>query len=162
MGEVSAKQLKMLKEDGYGVGDEIGQFGLERRWENVLRGQAGGQQFEVDALGRRVRVLSEVADVPGYTVHLTRPRAETAYEALKDKQGTIVALDVHSGAILAMVSTPVLIPTLSPAASRTMSGALINDRLRPLSNRATQGQYPPGSTFKVIMAIAALKKARCN
>ena len=161
MGEVSPKQLKTLKDDGYGVGDEIGQFGLERRWENVLRGQAGGQQFEVDALGRRVRVLSEVADVPGYTVHLTLDRElqETAYEALKDKQGTIVALDVHSGAILAMVSTPVFDPNAFARGIKNDEWrALINDRLRPLSNRATQGQYPPGSTFKVIMAIAALEE----
>ena len=76
--------------------------------EYVLRGQSGGQQVEVDALGRRVRVLHEVADVPGYTVHLTLDRQlqETAFEALKGKEGTIVALDVNTGAILTMVSTP--------------------------------------------------------
>jgi len=161
MGEVGPKQLKVLKDEGYGVGDEIGQFGLERRWENVLRGQAGGQQFEVDALGRRVRVLSEVADVPGYTVHLTLDRdlQETAYEALKDKQGTIVALDVNSGAIRAMVSTPVFDPNAFARGIKNEEWrALMSDRLRPLNNRATQGQYPPGSTFKVIMAVAALEE----
>jgi len=165
MGEVSPKQLKLLKDDGYGVGDEIGQFGLERRWETVLRGQAGGQQFEVDALGRRVRVLSEVPDVPGNTIYLTLDRdlQETAYEALKGKEGTIVVLDVNSGAILAMVSSPVFDPNAFARGIKNDEWrALITDRLRPLNNRATQGQYPPGSTFKVIMAIAALEEGAVN
>ena len=83
MGEIGSRQLKLLKDQGYTVGDEIGQYGLERRWEEILRGQSGGQQVEVDALGRRVRVLHEVPDVPGYTVNLTLDRElqETAFEA---------------------------------------------------------------------------------
>ena len=107
------------------IGDEIGQYGLERRWEELLRGQSGGQQVEVDALGRRVRVLHEVTDVPGYTVHLTLDRQlqETAYEALKGKQGTIVALDVRNGAILVLASTPAFDPTLLLAASRPKNGS---------------------------------------
>jgi penicillin-binding protein 2 len=161
LGEVNSKQLKILKEQGYVSGDEIGQYGLERRWEDVLRGQSGGQQVEVDALGRRVRVLHEVNDVPGYTVHLTLDRElqETAFEALKGKEGTVVALDVNSGAILAMVSTPAFDPnSFARGIKADEWSALMKDRLRPLSNRATQGQYPPGSTFKIIMAIAGLEE----
>jgi penicillin-binding protein 2 len=161
MGEIGSRQLKLLKDQGYNVGDEIGQYGLERRWEELLRGQSGGQQVEVDALGRRVRVLHEVADVPGYTVRLTLDRElqATAFEALQGKEGTIVALDVQNGAILAMVSTPAFDPNIF---ARGIKGdewrGLITDRLRPLSNRAVQGQYPPGSTFKIIMAIAGLEE----
>src|ERR1051325_1298073 len=161
MGEIGSRQLKLLKDQGYSVGDEIGQYGLERRWEELLRGQSGGQQVEVDALGRRVRVLHEVPDIPGYSVRLTLDRElqSTAYEALKGKEGTIVALDVHSGAILAMVSAPAFDPNVF---ARGIKGDewkdLITDRLRPLSNRAVQGQYPPGSTFKIIMAIAGLEE----
>ncbi len=161
LGEIGPAQLKTLKAEGYVLGDEIGQYGLERRWEDVLRGQSGGQQVEVDALGRRVRVLHEVTDVPGYTVHLTvdRELQQTAYEALQGSAGTIVALDVHTGAILAMVSTPSFDPNVF---ARGIKGdewrALIKDRERPLSNRATQGQYPPGSTFKIIMSIAGLEE----
>ena len=161
LGEIGPKQLKILKEQGYGSGDEIGQYGLEKRWEGFLKGQNGGQQVEVDALGRRVRVLHEVVDVPGYTVHLTLDRQlqQTAYEALKGKEGTIVALDIHTGAILTMVSTPAFDPNLfargiKPEEWRTLT----KDRLRPLNNRAIQGQYPPGSTFKIIMAIAGLEE----
>ena len=161
MGEIGPKQLKAQREKGYGMGDEIGQFGLERRWEEFLRGRSGGQQVEVDALGRRVRVLHEVEDVPGQNVFLTLDRdlQETAYEALKGKDGAIVALDVNSGAILAMVSTPAFDPNVF---ARGITGeewrALGEDRMHPLNNRAIQGQYPPGSTFKIVLAIAALEE----
>jgi len=165
LGEVNQKQLQTLKAQGYGSGDEIGHYGLERRWEEILRGQNGGQQVEVDALGRRVRVLHEVHNVPGYTMHLTvdRQLQQTAFEALSGKEGTIVAIDVHSGAILALASTPAFDPNVF---ARGIKGnewnALLKDKLRPLSNRATQGQFPPGSTFKIIMAIAALEEGVIN
>jgi len=161
MGEIGPKQLKAQKEKGYGMGDEIGQFGLERRWEEFLRGRTGGQQVEVDALGRRVRVLHEVEDVPGHSVFLTLDRdlQETAYEALQGKEGAIVALEVNSGAILALVSTPAFDPNIF---ARGVTGeewrALGQDRMHPLNNRASQGQYPPGSTFKIVLAIAALEE----
>jgi penicillin-binding protein 2 len=161
LGEIGPKQLKILRDQGYALGDEVGQYGLEKKWEDFLRGQSGGQQVEVDALGRRVRVLHEVTDVPGYTVHLTLDRQlqETAFEALKGKEGTIVALDVNTGAILAMVSTPAFDPNIFARGIKSDEWqGLIKDRLRPLSNRAIQGQYPPGSTFKVIMAIAGLEE----
>ncbi len=165
LGEINQKQLKTFKEQGYGSGDEIGQYGLERRWEEVLHGQSGGQQVEVDALGRRVRVLHEVTDVPGYTVHLTLDRRlqQTAFEALNGKQGTIVAIDVSNGAILAMASTPAFDPNNFARGIKTDEWrALIQDQLRPLSNRSTQGQYPPGSTFKIIMSIAGLEEGVIN
>jgi penicillin-binding protein 2 len=161
LGEIGPAQLKTLKDEGYVLGDEIGHYGLERRWEEVLRGQSGGQQVEVDALGRRVRVLHEVTDVPGYTVHLTvdRELQQTAFEALQGREGTIVVLDVNTGAILAMVSTPAFDPNMFARGIKADEWrALIKDQQRPLSNRATQGQYPPGSTFKIIMSIAGLEE----
>lgn len=165
LGEINQKQLSILKEQGYRIGDEIGQYGLERHWEEVLRGQSGGQQVEVDALGRRMRVLHEVSDVPGYTMHLTLDRQlqANAYEALQGKQGTIVAIDVKDGAILALASTPAFNPNNFARGIKSDEwSSLIKDRLRPLSNRATQGQYPPGSTFKIIMAIAGLEEGVMN
>jgi penicillin-binding protein 2 len=161
LGEIGPAQLKTLKDQGYQLGDELGQYGLERRWEEVLRGQSGGQQVEVDALGRRVRVLHEVTDVPGYTAQLTidRQLQQTAFEAMQGKEATVVALDVHSGAVLAMVSTPAYDPNVFARGIKAEEWrALIKDPLRPLSNRATQGQFPPGSTFKIVMAIAALEE----
>ncbi len=161
LGEIGSKQLKALKDHGYASGDEMGQYGLERRWETFLRGQSGGQQVEVDALGRRMRVLHEVPDVPGYTVRLTLDRElqETAFAALQGKQGTVVALDVNSGAVLVLVSTPAFDPNVFARGVKAEEWrALIKDQLRPLNNRATQGQYPPGSTFKIIMTIAGLEE----
>ncbi len=161
VGEVSSRQLKLLKEKGYGMGDEMGQFGLEKSWEPFLRGQSGGQQVEVDALGRRVRVLSQVEDVPGHNVHLTLDRdlQQTAYEALQGKAGAIVALDVNSGAILALVSTPSFDPNVfARGISSEEWRALVRDQRHPLTNRTVQGQYPPASTFKIVLAIAALEE----
>src|SRR3990170_4252363 len=155
LGEIGPKQLKAQREKGYGMGDEIGQFGLERKWEEFLRGRSGGQQVEVDALGRRVRVLHEVEDVPGHSVYLTLDRElqETAHEALKGKDGAIVALDVRSGAILAMVSTPAFDPNVfARGITAEEWRALGQARAHPLNNRAIQGQYPPGSTFKIVLA----------
>ena len=161
IGEISRDQLRMKKSDGYRMGDEIGQFGLERKWEEFLRGRSGGQQVEVDALGRRVRVLHEVEDVPGQSVFLTLDKElqETAYQALVGKEGTIVALDVNSGAILALVSTPAFDPNVFARGINAEEWrALIRDRMNPLNNRAIQGQYPPASTFKIVLAIAALEE----
>lgn len=161
LGEIGPRQLKLQKAKGYSMGDEIGQFGLERRWEEFLRGQSGGQQVEVDALGRRVRVLHEVEDVPGYNVVLTIDKdvQQTAYEALQGKEGAIVALDVNSGAVLAMVSTPVFDPNVfARGVTAEEWRTLTTDRLHPLNNRAIQGQYPPGSTFKIVLTVAALEE----
>jgi penicillin-binding protein 2 len=161
LGEIGPRQLKVQKANGYSMGDEIGQFGLERRWEEFLRGRSGGQQVEVDALGRRVRVLHEVQDVPGYNVMLTIDKdvQQTAYEALQGKEGAIVALDVNSGAVLAMVSTPVFDPNVfARGVTSEEWRTLTTDRLHPLNNRAIQGQYPPGSTFKIVLTVAALEE----
>ncbi len=161
LGEIGPRQLKLLKDEGYTMGDEIGQFGLEKSWEDFLRGRSGGQQVEVDALGRRVRVLHEVPDVPGYSVFLTLDEAlqQTAHEALQGKEGTIVVLDVNNGAVLAMASTPAFDPNVfARGVSAEEWRGLTRDRLRPLNNRAIQGQYPPGSTFKIVVAFAALEE----
>jgi penicillin-binding protein 2 len=161
LSEIGPKQLKMQKANGYSMGDEIGQFGLERRWEEFLRGQSGGQQVEVDALGRRVRVLHEVEDVPGNNVLLTLDKdvQQTAFEALQGKEGAIVALDVSNGAVLAMASTPAFDPNVfARGVTAEEWRTLVNDRLHPLNNRAIHGQYPPGSTFKIVLSIAALEE----
>lgn len=161
LGEIGPRQLKTQKANGYSMGDEIGQAGLERRWEEYLRGQAGGQQVEVDALGRRVRVLHEVEDVPGYNVVMTLDRdvQNAAQEAMKGKDGAIVALDVRTGAVLAMVSAPQFDPNIfARGVTADEWRGYMNDRAHPMNNRAVQGQYPPGSTFKIVLGLAALEE----
>jgi penicillin-binding protein 2 len=121
----------------------------------------GGQQVEVDALGRRMRVLDEVADLPGATLTLTidRDLQQTADRALGSSDGAIVALDPRNGEILAMVSHPAYDPNVFARGIRRAEWrALVQDRKHPLANRAVQGQFPPGSTFKIAVATGALEE----
>jgi len=161
VGEVSEADLAKNQDESIERGDLIGKANLERAWDTELRGRPGGQQVEVDALGRRVRVIQEVPDVPGDNLVLTidRDLQETAEYALRDYSGAVVALDPRNGEVLALASHPAYDPNLfargiQPAEWR----ALVQDPLKPLADRAVQGQYPPGSTFKVVMAVAGLEE----
>lgn len=159
VGEVNVDELQKLS--GYQMGDTIGKYGLEKYWEDRLRGENGGQQIEVDAFGRKLRVLDEVPEVPGANIHLTidigLQRAADA--ALGDKEGSVVVLDPKDGAILAMVSKPAFDPNMfARGITEDEWRSLVNDPLHPLSNKAIQGQYPPGSTFKIVVATAALEE----
>jgi penicillin-binding protein 2 len=162
VGEVSEKELQGVDTEGVRQGDVVGKASLERAWDAALRGLAGRQQVEVDALGRRVRVLDETSDVPGDTLTLTIDRSlqQAAEDALGGRNGAIVALDPRNGEILAMVSHPSYDPNvfargLRPGEMR----ALMNDPGKPLINRAVHGQFAPGSTFKVAVAAGALEAA---
>lgn len=158
VGEVNDRELegehKMLK-----PGDVVGKAGLERIWDEELRGTVGGQQVEVDALGRRVRVMEEVPDVPGDTLVLTLDYGlqEAAERALGDRPGVLVALDPRSGAVRAMVSKPDYDPNLFAGGISTENWRrLIDDAWHPLTNRAVQGTFAPGSIFKVAVAAGLL------
>lgn len=163
VGEVSGEELQRL--EGYQMGDTIGKYGLERYWEKYLRGENGGQQIEVDAVGRRLRVLREVAEVPGANIRLTIDieLQKAAEEAMEGKEGSLVALDPSNGAILALVSRPAFDPNVfARGITAEEWKALVGDSLHPLSNKAIQGQYPPGSTFKIVVATAALEEGIVN
>jgi penicillin-binding protein 2 len=155
VGEVSQRELERAADTGYRSGDLVGKAGLERAFDDALRGESGGEQVEVDALGRRVRVLDHVGDVPGHTITLTLDRnlQEVAERALGDSDGAIVALDPRNGEVLVMVSKPAFDPNIFARGIRREEWrGLMQDPKHPLNNRATQGQYPPGSTFKVAVA----------
>ncbi len=156
-GEVN--RAEMEHREGYRMGDEIGKFGLERVLEPYLRGAAGGQEIEVDAVGRRLRVLREIPDRPGASTVLTidLDLQMAAEQALGDRAGALVALDPNSGEILALVSKPSFNPgVFGRRVDRAEWRKLSADPRHPLTDRATQGTYPPGSTFKVLDAIAGL------
>jgi penicillin-binding protein 2 len=155
VGEVSQRELERAAETGYRSGDLVGKAGLERAYDEMIRGEPGGEQVEVDALGRRVRVLDHVGDVPGHTLTLTLDRdlQDVAERALGDSDGAIAALDPRNGEVLVMVSKPAFDPNIFARGIRREEWrALMQDPKHPLNNRATQGQYPPGSTFKVAVA----------
>lgn len=163
VGEVSPDDID--RDRRYRAGDLVGKAGLERIWEADLRGVNGGQQVEVDAVGRELRVLKEVEEVPGNTLVLTidldvQQAAETA---LGDRAGAIVALDPRNGDTLAMVSHPAFDPNVFAHGIRANEWRELMDNPRhPLTHRAIQGQYPPGSTFKIVMALAALSEGMIN
>ena len=163
VGEVSEKEL--LQQQGVDTanvrpGDVVGKASLEKAWDVQLRGLAGEQQVEVDALGRRVRVLDETSDIAGDTLTLTidRELQQVAEQALGERNGAIVALDPRNGEVLAMVSHPSYDPNIfARGLKREESRALMQDPAKPLINRAVQGQFAPGSTFKVAVAAGALE-----
>ncbi len=160
-----ASQQDLATDSRYRMGDLVGKTGLEKRWESHLRGVNGGQQVEVDAVGRKLRVLREVEEIPGSTVKLTidLDLQDAASEALGDRDGSVVALDPNTGEILAFVDHPSFDPNVFARGVHSDEWrALLTDKHKPLNNRAIQGQYPPGSTFKFIVATAALEEGVIN
>ncbi len=139
----------------------IGQTGLEYKYDDLLRGKAGEKIVEVDALGRELRLIREVPPVKGEDIYLTIDAflQETAYKALENQNGAFVALKPETGEILAMVSTPSFDPNMFVEGVPAKYWAeLINNPRNPLLNKAIQGLYPPGSTFKIITALAGLEE----
>jgi penicillin-binding protein 2 len=163
VGEVN--EADIARDQRYRMGDLIGKAGLERGWEASLRGVNGGQQIEVDAVGRKLRVLREVEELPGNTVTLSIDVELQAIveEALGDRDGSVVALDPNNGEILTYVNRPSYDPNaFAHGITAEEWRGLVNDPRHPLTNRAIQGQYPPGSTFKIVMAAAALEEGLIN
>ena len=161
LGEISEKELKDVKGGNLSPGDLIGKFGMERSFENELSGVDGAKELEVDALGRKMRVVNQASAYPGSDIKLTiDARAQmAAWAALKDKAGAAVAIEPSTGRVLAMVSAPSFDPNiLSSRISNDEWNKLVENPLDVLSNRAIQGQYPPASTFKPIHAAAALEE----
>jgi penicillin-binding protein 2 len=158
VGEVTVRDLNRLPD--YRMGDEIGKFGLERTWETSLRGDSGGQEIEVDSVGRRLRLLREIPEHPGNSVVMTidLDLQRTAEEAIGNRAGALVAIDPNTGYILAMASHPAFDPnTFAGGITTATWRELTTDPSHPLSNRAIQGVYPPGSTFKIVDSIAGLE-----
>jgi penicillin-binding protein 2 len=158
VGEVS--QSDLASRSGYRMGDLIGKFGAEKAFESVLRGLPGGQQIEVDALGRKLRVLSRAPETQGNSIVLTIDRRlqQFAESLLADREGAIAVLDPNDGSILALASNPAFDPNVFARGIDAREWEkLVADKSKPLNNRAIQGQYPPGSTFKIVTAAAALE-----
>ena len=159
VGEISKTQLAAAKNSGYQQGDYIGQYGLEKIYENTLRGKKGSKEIEVDASGRELKILHQVFPKQGQNLVLTIDVEiqKIVEKLLLGKEGAVAVLDPNSGAILAMSSSPSFDPNLFAGKfSKTAWNALSYDKLHPLQNRAIQGQYAPGSVYKIITAAAGL------
>lgn len=141
-------------------GFHVGKSGIEKVHDLALRGKAGSSQLEVNAVGRVIRELSRDDGNPGAEVSLTLDIGlqELAVERLTGEAGAAVVIDVENGEILALASAPVFDPQVFTQGLSTEAWqALIKDPRAPLSNKAIAGQYAPGSTFKMVVALAALE-----
>ena len=161
LGEISEKQLKSGQFPNTRSGDLIGKTGIERRWQKSLNGGRGGEQVEVDAAGRRIKVISERLPVSGADVCLTinRELQTLAEKALSGKHGAVVAMDPRNGQVLALASSPSYDPNLFITGfDGSTWKSMVASSDYPLHNRALTGQYPPGSVFKIIVALAGLQE----
>lgn len=164
--EISDEELEKKKADGYKSGDVIGKFGLERIYDKTLRGENGGEQVEVDVAGKPVKVLGKKDPVPGNDLHLTidqelQAAAEQAVDYVLPQVGAraaaVVVMNPQNGEVLAMVSRPAFNPNLFVRGISSKDWNQINnDPNYPMDNKAISGEYPPGSTFKIVTGLAAL------
>lgn len=162
VGRISERELSSFDQDTYRLYSgthSIGKVGIEKYYERQLLGEVGTEHVEVNAHGRVLRVLERSDPVPGKDLflHLDLGLQRAAASALEGERGAVVALDVRSGGVLALVSTPSYDPNLfvtgiSYAAYRELN----QSKDLPLFNRTIQGQYPPGSTLKPIIGLGGL------
>jgi penicillin-binding protein 2 len=170
VGEISPEQLKQqsFKDKGFKPGDIIGQSGIEQIYDDYLRGRDGYREVVVDSRGRIQDEIETVAPTPGRdlvtTIDLDLQRsAEEQLATSVNKRGVIVAMDPNNGEILALASYPTFDPNIFSQRINSKQGraeyvALLNDPQTPLLNRAIQSRYPPGSTWKIPMAVAGLQE----
>ena len=159
VGEISENQLKDSEFSDLQAGRTIGQYGVERTFDAHLLGDPGRKVIEVDAFGYPKRSLSIRAPLAGNDLYLTLDirLQRLAEDLLGEESGAIVALDPWNGDVLALASQPGFNPNdLSGGISPKAWQQLLQDSRHPLTNRAIQGRYPPGSTFKIVMAAALL------
>ncbi|MBE7515289.1 MAG: penicillin-binding protein 2 [Chloracidobacterium sp.] len=170
VGEISPKQLEdpEYKEKGFRPGDIIGKGGLEQYYDEFLRGRPGYRKVLVDSRGRVQSELEVVQPQSGQDLVTTidydlQLAAEEQLANSSTKRGTIIAMDPNNGEMLAMASAPSFDPNVfvkgsSDPAGRKQIAAYWQDETRPLYNRAIQGRYPPGSTWKIPESVAALRQ----
>ncbi|HWR43473.1 penicillin-binding protein 2 [Sporomusa sp.] len=171
IGAINEEEFAKRKAQGYHPHDLVGKDGLERIWEDTLRGVEGGKQVEMNAAGEETRVVGEKAPIPGKGLVLTldanlQKAAEEALAAQIEtskkigepaKGGAVVVLNVKTGGVLTMASLPAFDPNLfaSEISSKDWNNLIANPN-NPLANRAIQSAYPPASVFKIVTAAAAL------
>ena len=167
LGRINERDQQKIEERGdeanYRGSNFIGKSGVEQSYENELHGITGFEQVEVDAGGRAVRLLNRTAATPGNNLTLTidSELQRVVEEAFGDRRGALVAIEPATGGILAMVSMPTYDPNLFVDGIASADWKALNESPdHPLINRAIYSAYPPGSTFKPFMALAALETGK--
>ena len=159
-GEISKEDLEK-NSDEYAYGDVLGKHGLEKFFDSYVRGRRGAELVEVNVYGKEIKNLGRIDPVSGYNIVLTidADLQKAAWQAFEGKPGAAVVMDTRDGSVLAMVSSPSFDPNLfNNGISYDQWDKLQNNPFAPLSNKAISGQYPPGSTYKLIVAAAALEE----
>jgi penicillin-binding protein 2 len=159
-GEISKEDLEK-NSDEYAYGDVLGKYGLEKFFDSYVRGRRGAELVEVNVYGKEIKNLGRIDPVSGYNIVLTidADLQKAAWQAFEGKPGAAVVMDTRDGSVLAMVSSPSFDPNLfNNGISYDQWDKLQNNPFAPLSNKAISGQYPPGSTYKLIVAAAALEE----
>ena len=159
VGLVSPEELQSLDPDQYISTSEVGKIGVEASYEKLLHGSVGIRQVETNASGRVLRQVSYTPPVPGSDLYLSIDvkLEQAAVQALGEELGAVVAIDPNTGEILALVSKPGYDPNLFVGGiDQEAFDKLQDDPSQPLFNRALRGQYPPGSTVKPFLGLAAL------
>ncbi len=138
----------------------IGRTGIEQSYQDFLYGETGNKKMEINAVGREIRELEKTDPIPGKDLILTLDSRlqKAGYEALKNESGSAVLIDVQTGEVKMMVSTPSFDPNIfnEPVDTKTWSRLNTSDR-HPLLNKAISGLYSPGSVFKIVVALAGLE-----
>ena len=165
LSEISPDEIKSGSYPDCRSGDLIGKFGAEKVYENFLRGKRGGRQVEVNANGLVVRILKTVEAEPGQNVYLTidQKLQHRTEELLDGVVGAAVAIEPETGQILALASSPSFDQNFFVGGiTHEQWYSLISNPFKPMSNRAIQGEYPPGSTYKIVTALAGLEEGVIN
>ena len=163
--EISDEELKKKEYKNYSPGDFIGRYGLERSYESFLRGIDGEKRVEVDAMGRKIRTLDIKEPIPGNNLYLNVDLEvqEVIDKALENKRGGSVVIDTKTGGVIALVSRPAFDPNkFVSGISKEDWQKIALDTRHPLQNRVTQGRYPPGSTFKIVLALKGIEEGLIN
>ncbi|MBP5996982.1 MAG: penicillin-binding protein 2 [Azonexus sp.] len=167
IGRITDRDLKWIEESeqqaNYKGTDHIGKTGLEQHYEFELHGETGYEEVEIDSGGRALRSLKRIPPVSGNNLQLTLDirLQEITEQAFGDRKGALVAIDPRTGGILALVSNPTYDPNLFVDGITPDNWKELNEHpSKPMVNRAINGAYPPGSTFKPFMALAALEMGK--
>lgn len=166
VGMRNEQQAKELPKNKLSSGQIVGQSSMEKRFNDTLIGTDGGKQIEVDHVGRELRVLNQAINpIPGQDVYLTIDTRlqRFIYEIMREKSGAVVVMRPKTGEVLGMGSFPNFNPNLFAAGMRKKHwNRLVQNPDHPLENKAIQGTYPPGSTFKLAVAYAGLDQKVIN
>jgi penicillin-binding protein 2 len=166
LGEISKESLERYKDPSYKQGDFVGKNGLENIYESVLKGQKGYKEVEVDVSGRELKALRKLPPQSGDNLVLTldvrvQQELEKAMKGTVDHNmnGSVVVMKVQTGEVIAMASNPSFDPNKFAAGISPQNwNALVGDEWHPLQNKSIHGQYPPGSTYKIVTALAGLEE----